>query len=532
MDCIYKINALVNGKSQTWTGSCTWNFGELHLKQQLPSCKLQSVECQIYYPIDQDTRIYMNGYQTWTTSPEYTVTGRIRGMHRIPKKIVNQYAFDRYGDYHFVDYPYQKGITHGESYCYFRNGDDYVLFGSLDETNGYTLFQYDANDSLLTIRRDCEGLEVSGEFSAFDLYAMAGDENKVFDGWISRLHLTNPKREKLYGYSSWYNRYQDINEDAIRMDLQGCQKLFEKGDLFQVDDGWEPFIGDWLTPDQTKFPSGMKAIADDIHSAGFQAGIWLAPFTAETNSTLFITHPDWFIQKDGQPFKCGSNWSGFYGLNIDLPEVERYIREVFDTVLNKWGYDLVKLDFLYSVATFGTNTETRAARMMRAMKLLRECCGDKLILGCGVPVFPSFGYVDYSRISCDVSLDYDDKLYMRMMHRERVSTKNAMTNIITRRQLNKRVFGSDPDVFFLRKDNIQLTDAQKKTLVTLDALLGDVFLTSDDPNTYTDEMIQQYHTYRHLTKAQIKEIHMDQNLVIRYALDGKEETVHFALPWD
>lgn len=50
----------------------------------------------------------------------------------------------------------------------------------------------------------------------------------------------------IAGYSSWYNRYQDIRESTIVSDLNGCQTLLTPGDLFQVDDGWEPFVGDWM----------------------------------------------------------------------------------------------------------------------------------------------------------------------------------------------------------------------------------------------------------------------------------------------
>ena len=91
-----------------------------------------------------------------------------------------------------------------------------------------------------------------------------------------------------------------------------------------------------------------------------------------------------------------------------------YLRRVFDRVLNDWGFDLVKLDFLYGAAPFGNTHESRAARMYRAMELLRTWCGQKQILGCGVPVIPAFGLVDYCRVSCDVGLDWDDVWYMRL----------------------------------------------------------------------------------------------------------------------
>ena len=58
---------------------------------------------------------------------------------------------------------------------------------------------------------------------------------------------------------------------------------------------------------------------------------------------------------------------------------------------------------------------------------------------------PAFGLVDYCRVSCDVGLDWDDVWYMRLFHRERVSTKQAINNTLFRRQLNGRAYGSDPD---------------------------------------------------------------------------------------
>ena len=173
-----------------------------------------------------------------------------------------------------------------------------------------------------------------------------------------------------------------------------------------------------------------------------------------------------------------------------------YLRRVFDRVLNDWGFDLVKLDFLYGAAPFGNARESRAARMYRAMELLRTWCGQKQILGCGVPVMPAFGLVDYCRVSCDVGLDWDDVWYMRLFHRERVSTKQAINNTLFRRQLNGRAYGSDPDVFFLREENCKLTAEQKRTLATVNALLGNVFLTSDMPSHYTDAQRAEYRRLR------------------------------------
>ena len=416
------------------------------------------------------------------------------------------------------------------TYCYFRKGKQFRLVASLDEKPGYTILRYDSGKALLTLERDCAGVEhPGGSFPLLDLFFAEGGETEVFDGWFQAMGIKPRTEKKLAGYSSWYNRYQDITEDTIREDLTGCRSLLCLGDLFQIDDGWEPKVGDWLETDAQKFPHGLKGMVEEIHAAGFQAGLWLAPFVCEKDSALFRQHSDWLLKVDGAPWCCGCNWSSFYALDLDNPAVLDYLRRVFDRVLNDWGFDLVKLDFLYGAAPFGNARESRAARMYRAMELLRSWCGQKTILGCGVPVMPAFGLVDYCRVSCDVGLDWDDVWYMRLFHRERVSTKQAINNTLFRRQLNGRAYGSDPDVFFLREENCKLTAEQKRTLATVNALLGNVFLTSDMPSHYTDAQRAEYRRLRtlfeHATQVQVET--ENDRFYIRYLLDGTPQKLCF-----
>ncbi|MBQ6470272.1 MAG: alpha-galactosidase [Lachnospiraceae bacterium] len=477
-------------------GAEPFRNGRVLVTAELPEGHLSSCAARVLMPTSDRVKIFMNGYQSWTNCPEYTKTDRIRGLNHLPKSLVDKFSLDRYSDYHFMKYPDRRGYTHGFSYCYFRKDERFFLIGSLDERPGYTMFMYNANREILTIRRDCEGVRCGGAFSAFDLFLAEGTEEEVFDAYFEALGIRCRTKEKIAGYSSWYNRYQDISELSILEDMRGAKEVLSPGDLFQIDDGWEPFIGDWLMSDRKKFPNGMKAAADMIHDAGFRAGLWLAPFIAEEDSRLFKEHPDWFIFRDGMPWKAGCNWSGFYALDFDRQEVTDYLRESFRQVFDVWGYDLVKLDFLYAAAPFGTEEESRAARMMRAVDLLRELCGEKLILGCGVPLFPAFGKVDYCRVSCDVSLDDDDKLWMRLAHRERPSTKHAIATDTVRRHLNGRAFGNDPDVFFLRTENLSMSGKRKRELAETCALYGNVLFTSDNMSVYNEKQRAEYRRIR------------------------------------
>lgn len=524
MDLTFRVT-LRDGSS--WGQTVSFDGRELHVRDTRSRGHFQAIEGKLTMPMAADERLMMNGYQTWTHCPEYKKTGRIRGLRGLPRFLIDRYGLDRYGDYHFVPYPNKRRQTHGFSWCCFRRGETVRLLASLDEAPGYTVFRYDAGQGVMTVLRDAQGVAVDGDYALFDLFYMEGDEKEVFDAWFKALGVTPRTQNKLAGYSSWYNRYENISETTVTEDLLGCRGVLRPGDVFQIDDGWEPCVGDWLSADEKKFPHGLKAMADRIHQAGFLAGLWLAPFVCAERSAVYREHPDWLLRVDGKPWRCGCNWGGFYALDIDVKQVEDYIRKSFDRVFSEWGFDLVKLDFLYGAAPFGGERESRAGRMIRAMDLLRDICGDKLILGCGVPVMPAFGRVDYCRIGCDVSLSWDDKPHMRLLHRERVSTRHAIDNTLFRRQLNGRAYLSDPDVFFLRRDNLRLNDRQKERLALVNALLGGVLLMSDDPGRYDPAQKEQYRRLRHVFDhaADVRVTTQGRRCLLHYVLDGQRHTL-------
>ncbi len=520
--------------SAVWEEKGDFRSMILKVKPELPACTLTDVRAELPIRVAEDEFIFMNGFQAWSYSPELSVKDKMRGINGLPKPLVNYFGLDRYGDYFYRDYPNRSGITQGVSYCYFRDGERFRLIGSLDEAPGYTEFRYFAKLNKLEIVRDCAGVKAEGSYPAFELYLAEGTEKEVFDGWFAAMGIAPCGAGPIFGYTSWYNRYENIFEECILNDLAGAAKVLKPGDLFQIDDGWEPAVGDWLEADPKKFPQGMKVLADQIHEKGFKAGLWLAPFVACRSSKLYQEHPQWFYFHESQPWYCGINWGGFYALDFDYPEVREYLKETFRKVFDEWGYDLVKLDFLYAAAPFGSEKESRGGRMIRAMKFLRELCGDKLIIGCGVPLMPAFGLVDYCRISCDVSLDWNDVPLHRIINRERISTRQAIHNAIFRRQLDGRAFGNDPDVFYLRDDNLKLSAEQKKLLAINCALFGTVHFCSDDMNDFNDIRKDAMERLREISRAQdIKVEHEkgEKETVFRvsYSLDGKTYT--YDVPW-
>lgn len=435
-----------------------------------------------------------NGFQSWTTSREYGRGDSQKGI-RFPCSAIplaRTYAGSS-GDYHFVKYG--KGLFHSHTYTYFRNGSKTQLIGTLNDRTGYTVFYEDVNNGSFTASKDVEGLVFEGEYELFNLISFSGTYDEVFDAYFEAYPEKATGRVRhMAGYTSWYNYFQNINEEIILRDLEGLySKVGEGANIFQIDDGYESKVGDWLTVDSGKFPHGMKSIAENIHADGYTAGIWIAPFSAEYKSRVVAEHPEWLIKnKKGKTLVGGFAWNGFYVLDFYIPEVREYISHFFDVILNEWNYDMVKLDFLYSEAIEPRNGKTRGQIMHEAMDFLRECCGDKLILGCGAPLGASWGRVDACRISCDVELSFKDRYYVSITNQEIISAKNAMNNSIFRRHLNGRIFANDPDVFFLRDDGMKsakFTFEQKKLLARINHIFGSVLFVSDNIASYDEKKL-------------------------------------------
>ena len=188
--------------------------------------------------------------------------------------------------------------------------------------------------------------------------------------------------------------------------------------------------------------------------------------------------------KDGKPYPAGPNWGTFYAIDFYNKEAAAYIKKVFDVVLNEWGYDMVKLDFLYAACVAPMHGKTRGRIMCEAMDFIRECVGDKMILGCGVPLMPAFGKVDFCRIGADVALDWH---FRKHMIREDVSTPNTVCCTIFRRGLNGRAFLNDPDVFMLRDKNMRMSFEKRRLLAKINGMFGDLLFVSDNVSEYGAE---------------------------------------------
>lgn len=136
---------------------------------------------------------------------------------------------------------------------------------------------------------------------------------------------TNVQRPPLMGWSSWNTYGLDINDQLIReqADAMVASGLKDAGyEFINIDDGfWNGRAADGtLIVDTKKFPEGMRAVADYIHSKGLKAGIY----------------------SDAGDNTCGSQNTNPYGLGVGL---FRHEAEDCRTYFVDWDYDFIKVDY-------------------------------------------------------------------------------------------------------------------------------------------------------------------------------------------
>lgn len=458
--------------------------------------RLKKFTAEIQFSFTAADRIYANGFQSWSGCREWAPHERLAGLNRWFTPVIRHYCLQQYGDYACVRYPSRAGVFHGFTYGYVRRGEHYTLVGSLGEQSGYTVVTFDTDAGCIRAHKECDGAEISADHEILHIVLLEGSEQEVFAAYFRLLGLSPVATRPCTGWTSWYNYYEKIDEATVLRNLKAFARRRLPIDFFQIDDGYQQAVGDWLVANG-KFPRGMQAVAAAIHDAGYQAGLWLAPFICEKKSSIVRDHPDWLLRDArNRPVVAGYNpfnWSGeFYPLDIYHPKVRQYIEQVFDTVLNDWRYDLVKLDFLYAVALLPQHGRARGQVMCEAMQWLRHIIGERKILGCGVPLGPAFGQVDYCRIGSDVAPYWEDRRLVKLRYRERVSTFNSLTNTLSRRQLNGLAFANDPDVFLLRQQRQSMSPQERHTLFLLNLILGQLVFTSDDLDEYDADEMRRY----------------------------------------
>jgi alpha-galactosidase len=232
----------------------------------------------------------------------------------------------------------------------------------------------------------------------------------------------------------------------------------------------------------------MAALADKIKSTGRKAGVWLAPLIAVKSSKLFREHSNWFLRdQKGNLVSAGFNWGEqLYSLDTTRPDVQIWLSALMRQV-HQWGFDYVKLDFLYGGALPGLRSKNvpREAAYREGLRVIREALGNNtFFLACGAPILPSLGLSDALRIGPDVAAEWENTRDSVLLYNPTIpGTKNAIRTSVNRLWLSPLV-QTDPDVAYFRARECRLTESQKTLLQDL-ALVCSFRATSDLPQWLT-----------------------------------------------
>ena len=102
-----------------------------------PKKKIQLLEAKMSFPIDEG-KYYCNGFQSWTDSALLNKNEKVDRMRFLGKIANHVYNLKCFGDYDFVE----QSRLYSHTYTYIQNGDNVILYGSIDEEFGYTTFHF------------------------------------------------------------------------------------------------------------------------------------------------------------------------------------------------------------------------------------------------------------------------------------------------------------------------------------------------------------------------------------------------------
>ncbi len=210
------------------------------------------------------------------------------------------------------------------------------------------------------------------------------------------------------GWNSWYELWDAVDEEAVRDNAALARSLLEPrvpgGTPLRivVDDGWQRAWGDW-EPNE-KFPSGLDGLAADLSADGFRVGVWLAPLLVAEDARVAADHPEWLVE--GVEYRHLKN-GPMRVLDVTHPEAAAHLADVIGRIVS-WGYDLLKIDFLFAGTWEGGRHEevTGMEAYARALSIIREAAGeDAILLAVGAPGLASLPHVDQWRVGGDIALE-------------------------------------------------------------------------------------------------------------------------------
>jgi len=329
-------------------------------------------------------------------------------------------------------------------------------------------------------RRALHGITVATGAPAHELLVTWADRY----GRAAHARVTAPFQ---VGWCSGYYYGQEVTEKDVRANLALAGDW--PFDVYQVDDGYQAHIGDWLQTADT-FPSGIEDLASAIAADGFVPGIWLAPFVASPQSEVADRNPEYFareLHRDRQLMGMfHDKWDGAqWALDTTRADVLAHLEQLGADLVSA-GYRYLKLDFTFAPTVQGAwsdSSQTPAQRVRAGYDAIRRGAGDDtFILGCGAPLGALVGVVDGMRVGPDVAPSWkpDPERVFPGYYEQTPSVENAWRSTDVRSFLHRRLWLNDPDCVMLRTEETELTEQQVHDWAIAVGRSGGMVLASDD----------------------------------------------------
>jgi hypothetical protein len=212
----------------------------------------------------------------------------------------------------------------------------------------------------------------------------------------------------------------------------------------------------------------------------------MAPFAADKHSKLAVQNPEWIIRNNAGIAANSSNCGKFfYGLDATNPSVREYVQNCVSRAVETWGFQVLKIDFLYAACLEGNGkfdlSMSRAEAMDLAMRVIRESAGsDTFLIGCGCPIASAIGFADAMRISADTGPTWYPPPPLPWWDNGTLPCLRSMIrNSITRAPFGHRWWHNDPDCLMFG-EHTRLTTDEIASAASIVAMTCGMLLLSDD----------------------------------------------------
>jgi alpha-galactosidase len=283
---------------------------------------------------------------------------------------------------------------------------------------------FDISPERLRAAIDCEGLSLApgASWELEPLHVRGGDSHDGLLAGLAREVARNHPRTAYpappAGWCSWYCFGPRVTAQDVLDNLAAIERGFPDLRFVQIDDGYQPTMGDWLDTGPGFGGRPVQEILREIKARGREPAIWLAPFVASPDAKILREHPDWFVKgDDGKPMPSdrvmfgGWRLGPWYVLDGTHPEVQAHLERLVRTIHDDWGVRYFKLDAIFWGMMHGGRLHdpkaTRVEAYRRGMEAIRRGAGGgSYLLGCNHPIWPSLGLIDGSRSSLDIERNW------------------------------------------------------------------------------------------------------------------------------